>query len=290
MRPPDCIAGGPPRDGHARAEIPSPTTYRRSTRVRSDLAFLHHLRNLHQSNPGDQMITIGATAALGGESATRSIVRVCSWKSRVAPRYARGGRASNPRRRSPFAERRAFRIRMCSAERQLSVPGAPNIPMIREVRVTSSFIMRSSTWLPAISASMTWKWPEQPDRTPPVVLDMCTGLGAEMLLQTADVRPGRPRGGSAHNARLNRAARLEDIARCPGVGRETKAPRWHAGPRCRGLRAAEGSPHPGAADAEGLAERRLGQLRSRWQPLFDNRIVNATNDLAFGRRDRLVGL
>ena len=188
---------------------------------------------------------------------TRRPPATASRKRRARPRCGRGARTSACAPAASSRERIAFRTRSCSPERQLSVPGAPNMPMMSEVRVTSSRTMRSSTRLPAISASMTWKCPDSRIACRRSWWSWASASACRCSSSRRQIRLRRPRDGAAHDARLDGAPRVEDVARLLG-----RRPRHEGAPvdvKLHDLAAREhqeAAADVGPADAERLAERR----------------------------------
>ncbi len=138
------------------------------------------------------------------------------------------------------------------------------MPMISEVRVTSSFIIRSMTELEAIWASMMRNCPDK-RIAPLATLDGMHGVfGPEVGLQR-----GVDVGSRAGVARLYRrlsvpapSGLLEDLAGPGGGGRGDKGRRdWPAGRRSDGWQAAAGC---GESACVRHRKRRKGRIRTVW--------------------------
>ena len=154
------------------------------------------------------------------------------------------------------------------------------MPMMSEVRVTSSPTIRSSSRLPAISARTRWKRPERRIACQRSRRARASVSARELPLETAEVGVGGAAGGAADEGRLDGAAGVEDVAgelrrRAGDEGAAVDVQLDDLAAR----RVREAAPDAGATDAEGLAERGLGELGPRRQALLDHRVVDARDDL-----------
>ncbi len=187
--------------------------------------------------------------------------------------------------------RSAATISMCSADRQVSTAADPNMPMMSEVRATSSLTIPWNTALPEASARAWWEFAREADGARAVPRHVRALLGRKIMVQTVEHGGLGAGGREPDDGVLGRAAGLEHVPRL-GRGRardEGAAIRLKLDDAAAGEHQ-KAAADAGTTDAERIAERSLGELGAGRQPPLHHRAVDPLhNRVLVGRRRSFCG-